>query len=449
MASGDAGGSACAGYRQVFVLCTGRCGSLTFAEACRASIDNYSAGHESNLAITGEARLAYPHRHIEVDNRLAWFLGRLHERYGNDAFYVHLTRDPAQTARSYARRRALGFLLHAWTRGIHVGLEDAPDHLALARDMVDTVNANIRLFLADKSHRMDFALESAAEDFARFFDRIGATGDSQVGAASWQQRFNATVRPAAQPDERGDVTAADIPGSADQPLPESMATLVVFPPNAPLPNVVREQMGRLLPGPPRAADSASVTGRRATLQAQLDALGADFTGAPRLCLHVAELIVLIRRGVAMDAAAARLFSLTRHAESADFLARRLDLRWLVSVLDTWADHAAPESAATALALSVLVNTVRLAETERLVMRDPQHDPVKAQQLADAFPVGLFGGLNAFRLESGDMVRNLFARLEARTMDEPFLFAAFERLRGELRRAPSVFGRLCDYHPALF
>ncbi|MFM8634352.1 MAG: hypothetical protein ACKOEX_06015, partial [Planctomycetia bacterium] len=72
-------------FRHVFVLCTGRCGSVTFAKAC-GHFRNYSTGHETNRA-PGPARLAYPDGHIEIDNRLAWFLGGLEERYGDDALY--------------------------------------------------------------------------------------------------------------------------------------------------------------------------------------------------------------------------------------------------------------------------------------------------------------------------------------------------------------------------
>ena len=63
----------------VFVLTTGRSGSLTFAEACR-HITNFSCGHETRVGLIGAERLAYPDQHIEVDNRLAWFTGRLERR---------------------------------------------------------------------------------------------------------------------------------------------------------------------------------------------------------------------------------------------------------------------------------------------------------------------------------------------------------------------------------
>ncbi|HIK35539.1 MULTISPECIES: hypothetical protein [unclassified Thermosynechococcus] len=68
----------------VFVLWTSRCDSVTFAEAC-TFIANFNSAQESRTFLLGEAHLAYPDRHIEVDNRLAWFLGRLDQTYGDRA----------------------------------------------------------------------------------------------------------------------------------------------------------------------------------------------------------------------------------------------------------------------------------------------------------------------------------------------------------------------------
>ena len=47
----------------VFVLNTGRCGSMTFVEACRP-ITNFSSAHESRCAKLGAERFAYPDNHI-------------------------------------------------------------------------------------------------------------------------------------------------------------------------------------------------------------------------------------------------------------------------------------------------------------------------------------------------------------------------------------------------
>ncbi len=430
--------TACAdrSFEQVFVLCTGRCGSLTFAHACAESIDNYSSGHETRLAHAGGDRLAYAPRHIEVDNRLAWFLGRLDERFGTAPFFVHLQREREATARSYARRRALGFLLHAWTRGIYVGLEDAPDFHALALDLVDTVNANIRVFLRDKTHRMVVRLESAATDFEEFRQRIGATGDSERGKKAWTHPLNASL--------------ATTNAAAVNPPADRAAISPAFAANEPLPEALRLQMVQRVEGEPHDShDARSVTGRHASLEAQLDAIREDFVGAPVLCLRTGEHVVRLRRGVSLESSRAALFALTEHPESGSFLARELSLRWLVSVLDSYADHAPITQAAGALALSVMVNLVKLAETERLLLSDGRHDERRRQQLAEQFPVPLFGGLNAFRLESGDMVHNLFERLETVLQDQPFLIAAAERVREQLRTQPNLLRRLAAYHPRLF
>ncbi len=93
----------------VFVLCTGRCGSVTFIESCK-HITNYTAGHETRCNWTGDKRFAFPPHHIEADNRLSWLLGRLDAAYGDNAFYVHLTRDREAVARSYARRYPRGII---------------------------------------------------------------------------------------------------------------------------------------------------------------------------------------------------------------------------------------------------------------------------------------------------------------------------------------------------
>jgi len=174
----------------VFVLNTGRCGSTTFIRACE-HISNYSAGHETRIHRMGMARLDYPDNHIEADNRLCWMLGRLEERFGDDAFYVHLYRDREATAASFARRTGFG-IMRAWREGVLLGGEEDADPLELARDYVDAVEANIRLFLKDKRRRLEVRLEQASQDFPRFWRAIGAEGNLDAALAEWRVRHNAS-----------------------------------------------------------------------------------------------------------------------------------------------------------------------------------------------------------------------------------------------------------------
>lgn len=179
--------------RNIFVLCTGRCGSTTLARAC-AHFDNYTCDHEGRSHLTGPARFAFPERHIEIDNRLSWLLGRLDRHWGDNAAYVHLARDPEATAQSFAKRAGQG-ILKAYRTDI---LMKAPQRSAdtplidFCRDYVDTVTENIRLFLSGKTHVMEVTLEGMAADFDRFTGWIGATGDLDAARAELTERHNAS-----------------------------------------------------------------------------------------------------------------------------------------------------------------------------------------------------------------------------------------------------------------
>jgi hypothetical protein len=200
------------GYRRrimsrVFVLSTGRCGSTTFARSC-AHIANYTCGHETNWGRLGDVRLDYPDQHIEVDNRLSWFLGSLHRRYP-DATYVHLLRDPDLVVASFLKRwpwdppagrvgvprildRALGrvtsgvvatsilpaFAYQVSGRKQRIPADDRP---AVAAHYVQTVTENIEAFLVGRDHRR-VDLDSLAEDLPELWAWMGAEGD--LGAAT-------------------------------------------------------------------------------------------------------------------------------------------------------------------------------------------------------------------------------------------------------------------------
>ncbi len=176
-------------FSNIFVLCTGRCGSTTFVKACK-HLSNYTAGHETRTGLIGRERFAYPAFHIEADNRLSWLLGRLDKIYGNSAFYVHLTRDPEDTAASYAKRKG-GIMAAYQGMGILMKCKEKNARV-VARDYVDTVNTSIEFFLSDKSHKMLFQIERAKDDFERFAHLVGARGDLKSALKEFDVMHNAS-----------------------------------------------------------------------------------------------------------------------------------------------------------------------------------------------------------------------------------------------------------------
>lgn len=180
--------------KNIFVLCTGRCGSVTFAQACK-HLDNYTAGHESQADLIGRARLIYPDHHIEVDNRLAWYLGRIGASYSNEStLYVHLKRDPEEVAQSHLARWDAKFrasMIRAYGHGIVTKTKDWPveRRIDVCRDHVATVTANIEEFLRYR-RSVTVRLEEAKTDFAVFLDAAKATGDIEAAIAEWDVKHN-------------------------------------------------------------------------------------------------------------------------------------------------------------------------------------------------------------------------------------------------------------------
>jgi len=180
-------------FFNVFILTVGRSGSNAFAEAC-SHITNYSSGHESRSGSIGSARVDYDDGHIEVDNKLSWMLGQLDEKYGDDAFYVHLIRNRAEVVESWNQRWSHSFSnIRFFTEGVLSNvpelLSDA-DRLIVGEQHYDAVEANIRLFLKDKSHVLTVHLEDIENGFTRFWEEIEAEGDFPAAVAEFKIKHN-------------------------------------------------------------------------------------------------------------------------------------------------------------------------------------------------------------------------------------------------------------------
>ncbi len=164
------------------MLTTGRAASKTFAHACQF-IDGMTSAHESNC---GQilSRLDYPDNHIEVDNRLVWFLGGLDKRYQDrDTYYVYLTRDNDKIVESYLSRWHLSVsIVRAFYHGVLM-IPKKPD-IATAREscrlFVQTVDENICYFLANRSNWSHVSVENLEQDFFKFLEKAGLSGNRQA-----------------------------------------------------------------------------------------------------------------------------------------------------------------------------------------------------------------------------------------------------------------------------
>lgn len=179
----------------IFILCTGRCGSTSFIEACK-HIDNFTSGHETRIRMIGKERLNYPENHIEADPRLAFFLGQLEKKYGKTAFYVHLIRDKKATVNSLNKRWNIRYtIVKAYLEGIILTPEESVDDkfkYQVCEDYYDMVNDNIEVFLENKPHKMTIHLEKIKTDFLDFWNMINAKGNWEKAIEEWTHAHNAS-----------------------------------------------------------------------------------------------------------------------------------------------------------------------------------------------------------------------------------------------------------------
>lgn len=175
---------------KVAVLTAGRSGSMSLYHAC-CHIHNFSTGHDSKEGTLVAERAQLTDGRIEIDTRFAWMLGQLQERNGDDVHYVFLTRGTEAIANSYNRRwtNRKG-IIRAFCEGI-LQRDKPKQDLEVALDLVQTVEANIRVFLASRPHST-IRLECWSQDLRLFFSTIGADVDFDAASESFAERHNAS-----------------------------------------------------------------------------------------------------------------------------------------------------------------------------------------------------------------------------------------------------------------
>jgi len=177
---------------KVVVLTTGRSGSVSLYHACRLA-KNFAAGHESKAGALGADRCEIADNFIEVDNRLAWFLGRLAEHDKGDVHYGFLRRNPEQVAGSYNKRwEVRKGMMRGYCEGF-LQRDKSTGDIAVAQDMVDTIESNVALFLKDRPHTV-LNLESIDTDLPKFFEAIGADIDVDHALVEFHKKRNSSNR---------------------------------------------------------------------------------------------------------------------------------------------------------------------------------------------------------------------------------------------------------------
>lgn len=187
-------------------------------------------------------------------------------------------------------------------------------------------------------------------------------------------------------------------------------------------------------------------GSHNAIRTQIEALNKEFSGQAELVLYHASLIVLIRRE--SDAKVNFEKFNTLWQQEAVWLLQHLNIRWLVSAVDTFADHASkPVDRAMALGAAILVNTVKAYESEHYLSGQEEvvYLPERLTHVQTNL-VPLFEGVSCYTVGTDDTLRNMVWRMQVQTQNQACLpgkifLEIFKRL-GDQKTA---FGRMKSAH----
>lgn len=166
---------------RVFVVGTGRCGTVTFYRACRHII-GFTCDHE------GKAGSVPPwyfnDNHIEIGSHLYPQMSQLVKRYP-DARWVHLYRNKKDCVRSIVTqcRTEMEHYSQMWFHAFRA----SPEKIAAA--YYDSVNATIPVVVPEC---LPIPIEHATELWEVFLDYIGGPECSPDAVKELELQYNAT-----------------------------------------------------------------------------------------------------------------------------------------------------------------------------------------------------------------------------------------------------------------
>lgn len=170
---------------RVFVTGVGRCGTVSFYEACRF-MTNYTTSHKEPARDQ-----EYPQdNHIAVNPQLRVAIMRVVKKYPT-SLWVQLTRAP-QTNNPSLVAAGHGSVMQAYG-SMYTTMMDSLDLADVAAKYYQFENDRITALLhvsVPPSQRRIMRLETIKEDWPKFWKWIGAEGDYAASLRSWDTPHN-------------------------------------------------------------------------------------------------------------------------------------------------------------------------------------------------------------------------------------------------------------------
>lgn len=186
-----------------------------------------------------------------------------------------------------------------------------------------------------------------------------------------------------------------------------------------------------------------VIGKAQKIEDHLANLYVEFAMKSELEFFHSYLIVHIRRNIQPEWCIEQFNNLWHYEHQ--YLCKQLATRWLVSACDTMIDFpASVNNQLTAITASLFLNTIKLYETENLMLEDKRY--TKNAPLPSEHE--LFDSVTAFAVGKGDMIKNLMTRIVKVEHSNIVAFKILlELLRRTIHELDTVYFRMLKRHIA--
>jgi hypothetical protein len=121
---------------------------------------------------------------------------------------------------------------------------------------------------------------------------------------------------------------------------------------------------------------------------------------------------------------------------------KLDTRWLISVLDTYADCGSDLERSNATMVSLMFNQIKILDTYLNNVADPT---IIDKKLRKNKSNRLWDGMVEFNIHRGDMVENLISRIDNNLKTTPHIHAIWRELMVRMEKGKNGFSKLKKIH----
>lgn len=165
----------------------------------------------------------------------------------------------------------------------------------------------------------------------------------------------------------------------------------------------------------------------------------EFAGKPAILKTVLGCIIKSRQGVE-PSTTPQLFKITVE-ENIDAVLT-LNVRWLISVCDTYADCGTELERSNATIISLMFNQIKLFDTYLSLVVDHRVD---GNKIPNYKTKPQWGGMWGFNINKGDMVENLVRRLNTNLKTTPVLHQIWLEIMNKVSDSNNSFAVLKKIH----